>query len=203
MSTLEELRSVLAAERGLLAGSLADPPANGAAFGPLVASGTRTRSAAPEYALLVESIFEGYLLHYAHGRVVAAADDEDLRLLAGDHLYALGLERLAAIGDLDAVDELADLISLCAHVHAHLPNGGAPPWSTASALWALAALAVAHGGWDQQREAKQRARELAPDAAPRALSAAWERAATLGVEQSLEHALIAFEAAVTGATSTT
>jgi hypothetical protein len=40
--------------------------------------------------------------------------DDDLRLLAGDELYALGLSRLAEKGDLEAVAELAELISLCA-----------------------------------------------------------------------------------------
>ena len=40
--------------------------------------------------------------------------DADLRLLAGDALYALGLSRLAEAGDLEAVAELADLISLSA-----------------------------------------------------------------------------------------
>ena len=39
-------------------------------------------------------------------------DDPDLALLAGDRLYALGLERLAALGDLEAVAELADVIAL-------------------------------------------------------------------------------------------
>ena len=65
-----------------------------------------------DYALLVEAIREGYLLHYASGRVVRP-EDPDLSLLAGDRLYALGLERLAELGDLDAVGELADVISLC------------------------------------------------------------------------------------------
>ena len=44
--------------------------------------------------------------------------DADLRLLAGDALYALGLARLAELGDLPAVAELADLIALCARAHA-------------------------------------------------------------------------------------
>jgi hypothetical protein len=37
--------------------------------------------------------------------------DDDLRLLAGDALYAVGLSRLAETGDLEAVAELSDLIS--------------------------------------------------------------------------------------------
>jgi hypothetical protein len=56
--------------------------------------------------------------------------DEDLALLAGDRLYALGLERLAALGDLDAVAELADLISVCARSHAEeRPDVADTAWS--------------------------------------------------------------------------
>ena len=45
-------------------------------------------------------------------RACSTGMDDDLRLLAGDALYALGLARLADGGDLAAVAELADLISL-------------------------------------------------------------------------------------------
>src|SRR5258708_40291650 len=91
-------------------------------LGALAASGPRTDEAAAEYTLLVEAIREGYLLHYETPRLIDGADG-DLRLLAGDYLYALGLERLAARGDLDAVRELADLISLSAQVHAENGDG--------------------------------------------------------------------------------
>ena len=47
-----------------------------------------------------------------------AGHDPDLALLAGDYLYALGLERLPALGDAEAVRVLADLISGCARLHA-------------------------------------------------------------------------------------
>src|SRR2546423_12342925 len=80
-------------------------------LGALAAAGPRAAEAPDEYLLFVEAIREGYLLHYEKPRVIEGADS-DLRLLAGDYLYALGLERLAARGDLDAVTELADLISL-------------------------------------------------------------------------------------------
>jgi hypothetical protein len=204
VTPLQRLHALLAAERGLLAQSLvgATPPDAQAAFGPVAASGARTRAAAPEYELLVESIFEGYLLHFAGGRIVVPADD-DLRLLAGDHLYAFGLARLAELGDLDAVAELADLISLCAHVHAHAVEGGTSAWPTTAALWSLTALAVASGSWAEQREAKQRARRLAGDTGPQALSAARTRAAALGVERELDLALIAFESAVSRFAPTT
>jgi hypothetical protein len=65
----------------------------------------------------VETIREGYLQHYGGGRVVRAPD-EDLALLAGDRLYALGLSRLAELGDLEAISALADVIAGCAQAHA-------------------------------------------------------------------------------------
>ena len=66
---------------------------------------------------VLEAVREGYELHYGTPRAFAGMDD-DLRLLAGDALYALGLSRLAETGDLAAVAELADLISACAQAHA-------------------------------------------------------------------------------------
>jgi hypothetical protein len=69
-----------------------------------------------EYALVIEAVREGYLLHYGEPRLLAG-HDPDLALLAGDYLYALGIERLAAMGDTDAVHRLADLISTCAQLH--------------------------------------------------------------------------------------
>ena len=70
----------------------------------------------------VEAIREGWLLHSEGRSRTLAPDDPDLALLGGDRLYALGLERLAAAGDLDAVAALADVISECARSHAE----GAP-----------------------------------------------------------------------------
>jgi hypothetical protein len=69
-----------------------------------------------EYAFVIEAVREGYLLHYAEPRLLAG-HDPDLALLAGDYLYALGIERLAAMGDTEAVRRLADLISTCAQLH--------------------------------------------------------------------------------------
>jgi hypothetical protein len=64
-------------------------------------------------AYVLEAVYEAYLLHYAEPRAFTGMD-ADLRLLAGDALYAQGLARLAERGDTEAVSELADLISLCA-----------------------------------------------------------------------------------------
>jgi hypothetical protein len=69
-----------------------------------------------EYAFVIEAVREGYLLHYGEPRILAG-HDPDLALLAGDYLYALGIERLAALGDTKAVHELSDLISTCARLH--------------------------------------------------------------------------------------
>jgi hypothetical protein len=74
-------------------------------------------SAPGDYAFVLEAVREGYLLHYGAPRILAG-HDSDLALLAGDYLYALGIERLAALGDSKAVSLLADLISGCARLHA-------------------------------------------------------------------------------------
>jgi hypothetical protein len=71
----------------------------------------------PGRAFTLEAVYEGYLLHYGEPRAFAGMDG-DLRLLAGDAMYALGLERLADAGDIEAVAELGDLISLCARAEA-------------------------------------------------------------------------------------
>ena len=70
-----------------------------------------------EYALVFEAVREGYLLHYGEPRLMAG-HDADLGLLAGDYLYALGLDRLAALGDTEAVAALSELIAKCAQLHA-------------------------------------------------------------------------------------
>lgn len=71
----------------------------------------------PDRAFTVEAVREGFELHYGEPRAFTGMDD-DLRLLAGDSLYALGLARLADRGDVAAVAELSDLISLCARAEA-------------------------------------------------------------------------------------
>jgi hypothetical protein len=77
---------------------------------------------------VLEAVYEGYLMHYGEPRAFRGMDP-DLRLLAGDALYALGLSRLAEAGDLEAVAELSDLISGSAQAQA----AGRP--EDAEALW--------------------------------------------------------------------
>jgi hypothetical protein len=111
-------------------------PAAQPELGPLVAAGPRAAAAPAEYALVIESVREGYLLHYGEPRLLAG-HDADLALLAGDYLYALGIERLAALGDTEAVRMLADLISSCAQLHAEGRAGEVP------ALWRSSVRSIA------------------------------------------------------------
>jgi hypothetical protein len=94
---------------------------------------------APERLFVMEAVYEGYLMHYSTPRAFEGMDP-DLRLLAGDALYALGLERLAAAGDLEAVAELSDLISLSARAHAEgRPGEAAQHWEASASKLARSA----------------------------------------------------------------
>jgi hypothetical protein len=137
MGVLDRLASEVRGSSGLLAGAVSAASADGT-YGSVAASGTRAAGHEDDYALLVEAIHEGYLLHYGAGRVVRP-EDPDLSLLAGDRLYALGLARLAELGDLEAVGELADVISLAAQAHAEGDPG------RAAAVWAAGARVVGDG----------------------------------------------------------
>jgi hypothetical protein len=86
------------------------------------------------YALAVETIYEGYLTHYGRPRLFAPAD-RDTALLLGDYLYAQGIVHLAATGSVEAVAEMAELISLCAHLRGQGSPGDGEAWvSTVSGL---------------------------------------------------------------------
>jgi hypothetical protein len=135
MSALRQLAAQLREEDTPISPHVIDPAAP-PALGALAAGGPRTAGAAAEYAEVIEAVYEGYLLHYGEPRLLAG-HDPDLALLAGDYLYALGLDRLAALGDGRAVSILSDLISRCAQLHAE----GDP--ATIPALWRDAAREIA------------------------------------------------------------
>jgi hypothetical protein len=105
-------------------------------LGEIAADGPRTAAAPGEYAFVIEAIREGYLLHYGEPRLVAG-HDPDLGLLAGDYLYALGLDRLAGLGDTAAVAVLAELIGRCAQLQADGREAEIEP------LWTAAAYEIA------------------------------------------------------------
>ncbi len=79
------------------------------------------------FALGLESSYEGYLLHYGRARLFAPPD-RDTAILLGDYLYAHGLVRIAELGDVTAVAELAELLSVCAHLRAERLPGDGEAW---------------------------------------------------------------------------
>ena len=138
----------------LAAGVAAALAAAGEAFGPAPASAPRPRwgalyveldGAADEaFAVDIELIYEGYLLHYRESRALALAPgDLETRLLAGDCFYARGLRGIAARGDADSVGLLARLMAACSY----LRSAGAP-FAADDALWAYttAGLVAGHAG---------------------------------------------------------
>jgi len=84
------------------------------------------------YALGLETIYEGYLLHYGRPRLFSPHDD-DTALLLGDYLYAHGLVRVAETGTVQAVAELAALISRCAQLRADGLPGDGEAWAETAA----------------------------------------------------------------------
>jgi hypothetical protein len=156
-------------------------PSEEPALGILAAAGPRAARAPDDYALLIEAVREGYLLHYGRPRVVVGADP-DLALLAGDYLYALGLRRLAVFGDLDAVRELSDLISLSAQLHA----GGDGAADEADALWIASVVAIAAGPGDGHERAKDALRSRRDGAGTELLCEARHRAGEAGISAALE-----------------
>jgi len=134
---LRTLAAQLRAEDSPISPHVVDP-AEAPQLGELAAAGPGAAKAPAEYALVVEAVREGYLLHYEQPRLLAG-HDADLALLAGDYLYALGLDRLAALGDTRAVAILSDLISQCARLQAEARPASIPD------LWRSAAAQISAG----------------------------------------------------------
>jgi hypothetical protein len=114
------------------------------------------------FAIGLETIYEGYLVHYGEPRLFAPAD-ADTALLLGDYLYAHGLVRVAELRDVEAVSDLSELISLCSQLRAESAAGDGPLWA------ATAALLGVGGALDEARGAlRLRGDAAALDAAARA-----------------------------------
>lgn len=112
-----------AAESPLWQDSLRPDPEQAPVFSPLV----------PErFRLGLETIYEGYLVHYGRPRLFAPPGPDEAILL-GDYLYAHGLVRISSTGELDAVAALAELISTCAHLRAEGKPGDGEAWLAACA----------------------------------------------------------------------
>ncbi len=179
--TLHALADQLRADDTVIAPHVTDPdPEQQPALGLLAAAGPGAAADPGEYALLIEAIREGYLLHYGRPRLVAHAD-RDLALLAGDYLYARGLERLAALGDLGSIRELSDLISLSAQLHAEDREG-------IGELWLASVTAVAAGSGPAHQQAKAALRRADPEAPPELWQGALRSARRAGIGDRLERA---------------
>jgi hypothetical protein len=105
VTALAEIAAALRADGGLLADAIVPDDAL-----PALESGL-----SGDRAFVLEAVREGWLLHSETSppRIVRT-NDRDLALLAGDRLYALGVARLAEIGDLASVALLADVIARAA-----------------------------------------------------------------------------------------
>jgi hypothetical protein len=125
------------------------------------------------FALGLETIYEGYLVHYGTPRLFDPPDPDNA-LLLGDYLYAHGLVRVASFGEVAAVADLSELISLCSQLRAEQAEGDGP-------LWAATAALLGAGELDEPRTALRLHGDAGPlEAAARAASG------DAAVEQSLE-----------------
>lgn len=138
-ATLKEIRREVAADSPLFAGRLlpGPSPSGAAGYADLFAAACSGRKLHDGYRFAIEYIFEGYLLHYGTSRLLEP-ESTFFRLLAGDYMYARGLDRLAALGDLFCIRMLADLISFCSFIHCQELDPG-----LCLSAWSLATLGVA------------------------------------------------------------
>jgi hypothetical protein len=94
------------------------------------------------FSLGLETIYEGYLLHYGRPRLFAPPDGDNA-LLLGDYLYAHGLVRVASLREVEAVADLAELISVCAQLRAGGLEGDGAAWAASAALLGCSRLDAA------------------------------------------------------------
>jgi hypothetical protein len=130
------IASEASAESSLWSDALKQDPGDEPVFSPL---------ADERFRLGLETIYEGYLVHYGTPRLFEPADP-DTALLLGDYLYAHGLVRIANVGDVAAVADLSELISLCSQLRAEDADGD-------GALWAATATLLGQGRLDEPRAA--------------------------------------------------
>ena len=108
------------------AAALRQDPAGEAVYGPRVDG---------RFALGVETIYEGYLVHHDASRLFAPADREQAILL-GDYLYAAGLVEICRAGELHAVTTLAELIATVSDRRSRGLTDDSAAWDSAVAALA-------------------------------------------------------------------
>jgi len=148
VSLFADIAAGAAAESALWADALRAAHAREAVpvFSPLISN--------PRFALGLETIYEGYLLHYGRSRLFDPPD-EDVALLLGDALLAQGLVLVAATGSVAAVSDLAELLALCTQSRADDADGDGAAWAATAAL-------LGNGGLDDARAALRHARDPRP-----------------------------------------
>lgn len=132
-------------------------------FADLTAQGPRVSGHADAVRAAVAAVRDGVHRHYgspAHG------SEADLELLQGDAQYAAGLSKLAETGDLVAIAELAEVISLTAAAYA----AGDPV--LADAAWEAGAAGIGWGPSPELVGARARARAGETSAAGALMGAA-------------------------------
>jgi hypothetical protein len=151
-----------AVESPLWAEALRSDPEHDPVFSPL---------ADERYALGLETIYEGYLLHYGRPRLFAPVEPHSA-LLLGDYLFAHGLVRIAAWQRVEAVRDLAALISLCARLRADGVPGDGESWAATAAFLGRGPLLETRDATAHAASAREAAGDEAVD---RALAAHAER----------------------------
>ena len=168
-SVVDAIASGARSESEVWAAALRDAPEWEPVFSPLVPDAL---------ALGLETVYEAYLVHYGRPGLFDAPDADEAVLL-GDYLYAHGLVRIASFGEVAAVLDLAELVSLCAYLRAEGAAGDGPLWAATAAFLGATDLAPARAALREQGNTKpllDLARVTAGDAAvERALVAHAER----------------------------
>jgi hypothetical protein len=138
----ETIAREAAQESRLWQDALSADPRREAVFSPL---------AEERFGLGLETIYEGYLLHYGRPRLFAP-EDGDTALLLGDYLYAHGLVRIAECRVVEAVADLAELISICAQVRAEGRSDDGPAWAASAACLGQGVLERARAAFREERD---------------------------------------------------
>jgi hypothetical protein len=183
-STLERLR-----EEASAAGvPVAWRPAGdtGAVLAELVVECSPAPASSLDAAFALEAVLEGFLCHQGAPRLFDP-DDDDLALLTGDLLYALGLRAVASGGDTAAVEALAELIGGSAALAA---EGRRP---ALAALWLAQTVVLTDPSSDEWRSSIRALREGADVDGYACATQARERAASAGADRAFDRATDALQ----------
>ena len=91
-------------------------------------------------------------MHYGRSRLFVPPD-RDAALLLGDYLYAHGLVHVAETGDVAAVADLAELISLCVQARADGRDGDGEAWAATAASLGVGGLDLARNALRERGDA--------------------------------------------------